>query len=336
MAQRAAAKRQVGAVSRPRRQRSDNPGLSIVIPCYNEAPNIPFLHERVAAACADLDYELIFVNDGSADGTADAVKSLQKGNPRVHLISFVKNFGAQAASRAGLRFARGKFIVTMDADLQHPPEIIPSMVRKAAEGFDIVLMARDRTHFGLLKSLFSRLFYSLLSVVSGVKLDHRISEFRLVSRKVQRVLNMMPERNLFVRGLLPNMGFPHTVLAYSLGKQHAGKPAYTFRKLLSLAVDAIFAFSILPIRALFVAGLLIAGGSFVYGVIEIYNKLFTNRNPPGFTDVVVSVLFLGGLNLVMLAVIGKYTSVILEQVKRRPEYIIDPLKGDLHDSSDGR
>ncbi len=258
MAQRAAAKRQVGAVSRPRRQRSDNPGLSIVIPCYNEAPNIPFLHERVAAACADLDYELIFVNDGSADGTADAVKSLQKGNPRVHLISFVKNFGAQAASRAGLRFARGKFIVTMDADLQHPPEIIPSMVRKAAEGFDIVLMARDRTHFGLLKSLFSRLFYSLLSVVSGVKLDHRISEFRLVSRKVQRVLNMMPERNLFVRGLLPNMGFPHTVLAYSLGKRHAGKPAYTFRKLLSLAVDAIFAFSILPIRALFVAGLLIA------------------------------------------------------------------------------
>jgi polyisoprenyl-phosphate glycosyltransferase len=319
-----------------RRARRDAAQLSIVIPCYNEAPNIAYLHERISAACSNLDYELIFVDDGSTDGTVNAVKSLRKGDRRVHLVSFVKNFGAQAASRAGLRLARGELIVTMDADLQHPPEIIPAMVRKASEGFDIVLMARDRTQSGLLKGPFSRLFYYLLSLVSGVKLDHRISEFRLVSSKVQRVLNMMPERNLFIRGLLPNMGFPYAVLTYSLGKRHAGKPAYTFGKLISLAVDATFAFSILPIRTLFVAGLLIAGGSFVYGIIEIYNKLFTDINPPGFTDVVASVLFLGGLNLVMLSVIGKYTEVIMDQVKRRPEYIIDPLKSDLHDSSDGR
>ena len=145
-----------------------------------------------------------------------------------------------------------------------------------------------------------------------------------------------PERNMFLRALLPNMGFPYAVLTYSLGQRFAGKPAYTFGKLLSLAVDAIFSFSILPIRTLFAAGLLIAAGSFVYGIIEIYNRLFTTMNPPGFTDIVASVLFLGGLNLVMLAVIGKYTQVILEQVKQRPEYIIDPLKSDYHDSSDGR
>ncbi len=317
------------------RGRAANRRLSVVIPCFNEASNIPHLYKRVTAACAGFDYELIFVDDGSSDGTAAAVKDLRDGNPRVHLISFIKNFGAQAASRAGLRFARGDLIVTMDADLQHPPEAIPAMVQKAAEGFDIVLMARDRAHSGLIKGAFSRFFYSLLSAVSGVKFDHRVSEFRLVSRKVQRVLNMMPERNLFMRALLPNMGFPYTVLTYSLGRRYAGKPGYTFGKLVTLAIDAMFSFSIVPIRALFGAGLLIATGSFIYGIIEIYNKLFTTKNPPGFTDIVASVLFLGGLNLVMLAVIAKYTQIILEQVKKRPEYIIDPLKSDLHDSSDG-
>jgi dolichol-phosphate mannosyltransferase len=310
--------------------------LSIIVPCYNEGENIPSLYDKINTVCAPYDWELLLVDDGSTDGTRGAVEKLRAQNPRVHVISFVKNYGHQAALRAGLRAAQGDYIVSMDADLQHPPEAIPAMIEKAREGFSIINMVHDDKQPGFLKDFYSRAFYRVFSIATGVRFDYRASDFRLIDRKVQQVINMLPERGLFLRALLLHLGFPLTTLKYHLQPRFRGRPAYTFGKSLALAINALFSFSTFPIRFLFISGFVIALLAFCYGLVHVVLRIFTDQNLPGFTDIVASVLFLGGINLIMLSVISKYMQVILDQLKQRPEYLIDPTKSDLLDPANRR
>lgn len=306
--------------------------IVLVIPCYNEEKNIPLIHAEILKHCAEYDFEIIFVDDGSRDKTAQAVKALQNEDKRVKLLSFVANRGHQTALKAGLDHAEGDYIITLDADLQHPPKYIPSMIARAEEGYDCVHMVRGQLQKGIMKNFFSRNFYLFFSWLSKVDIVPGASDYRLISRRILEVIKLLPERKLFLRGLIPYLGFKSCQMEYELGKRAKGVPSYTFSKSLQMGKDALFNYTTFPYVLFFRLGLFVAFLSALYGVIIVLLKIFTHYNVPGYTDIVASVLFLGSLNLILIAVIGKYLQVILDQLRNRPEYILDREKGDSLDS----
>jgi polyisoprenyl-phosphate glycosyltransferase len=305
---------------------SDGPGapplLSIVLPCFNEEKNIVPVHAALAETCDGIAWEMIFVDDGSRDGTGAAVDALAAADPRVRLIRFVSNAGHQHALRAGYRAARGAWILTMDADLQHPATAVPAMLAKAREGFDVVQMVRGGKQAGILKNLFSRAFYKVFNSLSEVPIPEQASDFRIVSRYVCDVLNALPERNLIVRAILPYLGFKSAFIPFQLGARLHGQAGYSFRKSLDMGSEALFNFSAIPLKLAMRVGLLISTLAFLYGAYNVAAKFLSNRNVPGYTDLIASSLFLGGLILVYLGILGRYILVILDHLKRRPEYLI--------------
>jgi dolichol-phosphate mannosyltransferase len=305
--------------------------LSVVVPCLNEEETIFPLYEELSRVVSSQDAELIFVNDGSQDNTVKRVRELQTMDSRVRLLSFIRNYGHQAALRAGICCATGDFIVTLDGDLQHPPRYIPEMIAAAEQGYDVVTMAHHGRQKGLFKQFNSDVFYWVFSTVSGVPMHPGASDFRLISKSVQRVIARLPERHLFFRALIPKLGFRTKVLPYELDDRVAGQASYTFSKSFKLAKQSLFNYSTVPITICFNVGIAAAGLAFVYGIVNVMAKFFTDWNIPGFTDIIASVLFLGGLNLVMLATIAKYIQITMEHVKQHPDYIIDDDNSDLSD-----
>jgi glycosyltransferase involved in cell wall biosynthesis len=311
----------------PARASAAAPELSIVLPCFNEAANIAPLYARLAAVCDGsagpaISREIIFVDDGSADATAEEVDKLRRADPGVRLLRFVRNAGHQNALRAGYRAARGAFVLTMDSDLQHPTGIIPAMLQRAREGFHVVQMVRQGSQKGFLKNLFSRAFYKFFNSLSDVPIVEQGSDFRLVSRYVCDVLNALPERNLVVRAILPYLGFRTAHLEFNLGERAAGHAGYSLKKSFDLGAQALFNFSAFPLKLAMRLGLIISALAFAYGLYNVAAKLFTDRNVPGYTDLIASTLFLGGLILVYLGILGRYILVILDHLKRRPEYLV--------------
>lgn len=302
--------------------------ISIVIPAYNEAQNIPSLYDEIVTACSPFALEILFVNDGSTDSTIEVIRALQFNDNRIKLISFTKNTGHQAALRAGLRNATGDYIVSIDADLQQPPGSIPQMVEYAHKGFDVITMVRDRPQRGFIKNIFSRLFYFVFTKATSVSIPDGTSDFRLITRQVQTVLNSIPERNLFFRGVLQSLGFSSTTLRYELRDRKNGQAHFTFKKSLFMAEQALFSFSTFPLRFFFFTGIFVSIGAFGYGIFNIICRIFTDWNIPGYTDIIASILFLGGLNLVILAIFGKYIQIIIDHIKQRPEYLIDQHNSD--------
>jgi glycosyltransferase involved in cell wall biosynthesis len=300
------------------------PRLSVIVPCYNEEANIRPLYAGVCAACSGQTYELIFVDDGSSDRTCGEVDLLAAGDPCVRLIRFVRNAGHQNALRAGYRAARGRFIATLDADLQHPPDLLPAMLAKAEEGFDVVQMVRQGSQAGFAKDLLSRSFYRVFNWLSEVPIQPQASDFRLVSRAVCDVLNALPERNLIVRAILPYLGFRAASLPYRLGERLHGRASFGFRQSWRFGSDALFGFSTVPLRLAMRLGLIISALAFFYGIYNVAAKIFTDRNVPGYTDLIASILFLGGILLVYMGILGRYILVILDHLKRRPEYLLAP------------
>jgi glycosyltransferase involved in cell wall biosynthesis len=298
------------------------PRLSIILPCFNEEKNIAPMHRALTRSCAGIAVEILFVDDGSADGTCEEVNLIAGRDPSVRLIRFVRNAGHQHALRAGYRAARGQFVLTMDSDLQHPPEAIPGMLAKAQEGFEVVQMVRTGSQPGFFKNLFSKSFYKLFNSISEVPIPEQASDFRLISRTVCDVLNALPERNLIVRAILPYLGFKTASIPYQAGDRLHGKAGYSFRKSLSLGSQALFSFSALPLKIAMRAGFVISGLAFLYGGYNVAAKLFGGDNVPGYTDLIASTLFLGGLILIYLGILGRYILVILDHLKRRPEYLI--------------
>ena len=304
--------------------------LSIILPCYNEAENIVLLKNRIIEQLdnSSMDYELIFIDDGSTDSTQKLLNALHKKNAKIKAISFSKNFGHQAAIIAGLHYAKGNAVIMMDADLQHPPELIPEMIDKWKSGFDIINTIRGKNKEDtIFKRTTSGSFYRTINLISNTKIPNGTADFRLMDRKVVDAFKDIEETNLFIRGMINWLGFSSTYIKYTPNKRHAGKTKYTFRKMMSLAFDGITSFSTAPLQMATLFGLIISAFSFLYLLYAIYIRLFTTQALAGWTSVIMSVLFLGGVQLISIGILGEYISKIFYEVKRRPRFIIDKKIG---------
>lgn len=298
--------------------------VSIVVPCYNEEENVEALYLALNSAMEQYNnFELLFVDDGSKDRTIEAIRKLRASDSRVKYISFSRNFGHQFAIKAGIDHASGDCIITMDADLQHPPALIPTLIRRWREGNKIVYTRRnDSRHYSLLKRSATKGFYKLISWISDVRIEEGMADFRLIDRQIADLIRPVNDNFLFLRGLLPWLGFPSTAIAFDMPERHAGKTKYTFRKMISLAIAGITSFSIKPLRLSVSLGLIISGLSFLYGLYALYARFFGNDVVEGWTSVMVAVLFIGGIQLVMIGIIGEYLGKMFLQHKGRQSYII--------------
>jgi dolichol-phosphate mannosyltransferase len=298
--------------------------LSVVIPAHNEESNILAIHAAIRAALKDLDVnlEMIFVDDGSCDATAERVSSLASRDDGVRLLSFTRNFGHQAALLAGLHAATGDAIITMDCDLQHPPELIPKMVSAWRSGYEVVQMVRDETiGAGLAKRVMSRNFYRLMNLLSDTPVTAGAADFQLLDRAALDALLRLGDHRPFLRGMVSWLGFPTIALHYKAGARASGSSSYTWRKMISMAVDAVTAFSVKPLRLAFYIGCLSALLSIVY-LVYIFNELLAGRTVEGWTSLMVVLLFLGASQLVTLGIIGEYIGRIYDQTRGRPRYIV--------------
>ncbi len=296
--------------------------ISVVVPVYNEQENLPELQRRLADALAAYDYDVIFVDDGSRDASLSMLLSFHQANPRMKALSFSRNFGHQVAISAGIDHAAGDAVILMDGDLQDPPEVLPRFIDKWREGFEVVYAIRRRRKEGLLKRMAYAAFYRILRKVSYLNIPLDSGDFCLMDKKVVDVLKGLPERTRFVRGLRTWAGYRQTGLEYERDRRYAGKPKYTFTKLLKLAYDGIVAFSDVPLRVAIYLGLGSAAAAFLGVLFVIYEKVTNNVPVVGWTSTIVILLFLGGLILTTLGIIGEYISRIYEEVKHRPLYII--------------
>jgi polyisoprenyl-phosphate glycosyltransferase len=299
--------------------------LSIVLPAHNEASNILPVYQSLIEVLDDdilSKFEIIFVDDGSADNTAEAVEMLSEKDPRVKLIQLFRNFGHQNALTAGLANASGDVIVTMDSDLQHPAEVIKEMLAKYNEGNDVVYTVRRGKQNGILKNLLSSLFYKVFNRVTGMNISKDSSDFRLISRKVADNLIAMHEKNRFLRGMTPWIGGRSAVVEYIANPRVHGAPSYTLNKSFALAITGLLSFSTFPLKAIFFLGVLCSTVSLGYGLYIVGHKIFIGTAVPGYTDIVASVLFLNGLQFVSLGIIGRFLVIVLDEIRDRPNYII--------------
>ncbi len=313
------------------------PLVSIVIPAYNEAECLPRLHAELCRACDPLPYafEFLFVDDGSRDATPETLAQLRRRDGRVGYLALSRNFGHQAALSAGIERARGDAVIVMDGDLQHPPALIPVLLDRWRAGHDVVNTHRVQTvRIGLLKRLCSAAFYRVFNWAANVHLSPGSADFRLLARPVVDALNGLPERHRFLRGLIPWLGFRQTCVDFVAPERFAGHSKYTFLRSLRFALDGITAFSFYPLRRVTMLGWLIALGSVVYALYALGAHLFGHDTVPGWTSLLLCILFFGGCQLALAGILGEYLGRVLEQVKGRPLYIVrsavDPLPARSH------
>jgi dolichol-phosphate mannosyltransferase len=304
--------------------------VSVIVPCYNESQALNlFFQELKKHLPQKHSYQIIFVNDGSTDDTQEIIKAISTEHSFAHYISFSRNFGHQNALKAGFDLSSGDCAICLDSDLQHPPEIIPQLLQKWEQGFESVITKRiDHDSISYSKKLSSKLFYRLTNRLSDIKLEEGIADFRLLDRKVIDALKELSENQIFLRAVIQWLGFKQTVIEYKAAERVAGESKYTIRKMFSFALSGITAFSIKPLRFSIYLGSLIASLAFLYGFYALYINIFTSQTIPGWTSILMSILFIGGLNLLMLGIIGEYLGKLFIQNKNRPNYIISET--DLH------
>ena len=317
------------------------PLLSIVCPAYQEEDCLPHFHEELTAvldrAVAGFAIEILYVDDGSRDGTLAIIKGLAAKDARVRYLSLSRNFGQQAALTAGLEHARGDLVVTLDSDLQHPPAVIPQLIAKWREGFDIVLTIRQEDQrLGLGKRLTSRLFYWVLGLLSETDIRPARSDFRLLTRKAVDGLLQMRERHRFMRGMVQWLGFSTAEVTFHPDSRKAGQTKYTLRSLLNLASDALFSFSRAPLRLSFHLGLLSLVLSMLIFLAETLRWLFAGHHANVGTWLLVSTFFLGGCILWAVGVLGEYIGRIFEQVKQRPIYLLKDQSPEIQAASSSK
>jgi len=299
--------------------------LSVVVPVYNEEDNLPSLYRELKTTLDKerISFELIFVDDGSHDRSLEIIKQLSQNDPRVRYASFSRNFGHEAASSCGFRMVRGRVAVLIDADLQDPPEIVTRMFSKWQEGYEVVYARRlSREGETSFKKFTSRLFYRVINLFSEVKIPFDVGDFRLVDRKVVDVFNHLTERNRFVRGLFSWLGYKQTVVEYERLPRRGGTTKYNWLKLLLLSMDAIFGFSLVPLRLCILFGLGAIIFSFVIACIIVFQRLFLGLDIQGYALLTTGMFFLGGVQLTFLGVIGEYVGKIFREVQARPLYIV--------------
>ncbi len=299
--------------------------VSIVIPMHNEAPVLSTLEARLNDVFKTLNIpvEIICVDDGSHDDTWAGLLAWQQRDPRLNLVRLSRNFGHEAAILAGLKQAKGDAIITMDADLQDPPELIPALLNEWDKGFDVVYAVReDRSVDTWLKRVTSDYFYKILNRLSTLDVPGNTAEYRLMSRRVVHILLSMPEKNSFVRMMTRWVGFSQTTIGYKREPRAAGVTKYNVWKLWNYALDAITGFSHLPLRIWSYVGIVISLSAFLYALVIIAMYFFVGRETPGYASLMVAVLFLGGIQLICLGIIGEYLGRVFMEVKGRPMYIV--------------
>lgn len=308
------------------------PVVSILAPVFNEEPVLPELYRRVQTVMDGTPYswELLLVNDGSRDHSAEVIKTLHEQDNRVKGINFSRNFGFQVAVTAGLDYARGQAVILADADLQDPPEVFPRMIEKWQEGYDVVYGVRSsREGESWFKILTAKLFYRLIYRITEVEIPLDTGDFRLMDRRVVNAVRRMPERNRFLRGMVPWIGFRQTGIPYERRARYAGESKFSsVRQMLPFAIDAITSFSYLPLQLATYMGFGLAAASLIAIVVVIALRLFGPSSPLlGQATTLVVVLFLGGVQLISLGIIGEYLGRIYDEVKGRPLYVIDEVWG---------
>jgi polyisoprenyl-phosphate glycosyltransferase len=310
------------------------PVLSIVVPLYNEAETVAPLLARIGDVSERLrtnfDCEIVLVNDGSADDTAAAIRREMERRPHIVFVNLSRNFGHQLAATAGMEIASGDAVVLMDGDLQDPPELIETFVRKWREGYDVVYaVRRARPGESRFKLLTARAFYRIIKRLTKVAIPLDAGDFRLMSRRVVNALRRSPERNRFLRGMVSWVGFSQTAIEYDRDVRYAGKTKYPLGKMIRFAMDGIVSFSDIPLRFASYFGFTVSAIAFVYALIVIAFKLFSLKPPaytPGWASTIVAVLFLGGVQLMSLGILGEYLGRVYDEVKGRPLYLISDIE----------
>jgi polyisoprenyl-phosphate glycosyltransferase len=312
------------------------PLLSVVIPIYNEQATLSELYRRLTRVLsenlAELAYEIVFVNDGSTDGSIQILSELHADDPAVKVVNLSRNFGHQAALTAGLDYTKGDVVICMDGDVQDPPEIIPTLVARWRDGNDVVYAVRKSRQEAFIKRGCYAAFYRLLRSLSMVSIPLDAGDFALMDRRVVDCLKALPERSRFIRGLRTWVGFRQAGVEYEREKRFAGVPKYTWSKLVHLAVNGLLSFSALPLRMATAVGFMISLGSLLGIIVALYLKLFTDLAIPGWTTTVIPILVLGGIQLLSIGILGEYIAQIFDEVKRRPLYLVDGVLDSERDS----
>jgi polyisoprenyl-phosphate glycosyltransferase len=308
----------------PGRAGADAPEVSVVIPMYNEEENVAPLYAALVQALSPnvSSYELVFVNDGCSDATPKLITDLAEQDPHVVMLDLSRNFGHQVAISAGLEYSSGNAVMIMDGDMQDPPEVLPRLIERWREGYEVVYAIRKKRKEGLLKRFAYSTFYRVLRWISHVDIPLDAGDFCLMDRRVVDLLVRMPERNRFLRGLRSWLGFRQTGVTYERDARAGGEPKYTFRRLIFLALDGFLSFSYMPLRLISVVGVGVSFFSIVLALYYLAKKVFFALSPPGFTTLVVAVFFLAGIQLITIGVMGEYVARISDEVKRRPMFII--------------
>jgi dolichol-phosphate mannosyltransferase len=304
--------------------------LSIVVPCFNEEEVIGETHRRLveAAQATGLAFEIVYVDDGSVDTTADHLRKIQAADARVRVVQLSRNFGHQLAITAGLEHASGDAVVLIDADLQDPPELMVEMVDRWMNGWDVAYGLRtEREGESIFKTRTAKLFYRMIQVLSRTPIPVDTGDFRLMDRKVVDAVLSMPERDRYLRGMISWVGFRQTPVPYQRAARFAGTTKYPLRKMLHFAMDGVFSFSVLPLRLATYLGLASSLLALIGGLLAILNRVWTNNWVIGWTSLFLAILFLGGVQLTCVGIIGEYVGRTYGEAKRRPLYFVQERLG---------
>ncbi|UBN55323.1 MULTISPECIES: glycosyltransferase family 2 protein [Pantoea] len=302
--------------------------ISLVVPVFNEDAAIPIFYQAVRSELTDYKVELVFVNDGSKDGTEGIINALTVSDDNVKAISFTRNFGKEPALFAGLEHATGDVVIPIDVDLQDPIQVIPLLIARWEAGADVVLAKRtDRSSDGHLKRKTAEWFYRLHNKISSPSIEENVGDFRLLSRETVEQIKLMPERNLFMKGILSWVGGRVEVVEYTRAERVAGTSKFNGWKLWNLALEGITSFSTFPLRIWTYIGLFVAALSFLYGAWMIFDTLVFGNPVHGYPSILVSILFIGGVQLIGIGVLGEYIGRIYIETKRRPRYLLKKSKG---------
>lgn len=302
------------------------PFLSIVVPCYNEEDVIDIFLKEIFAVLNPLakSYEIIFVNDGSKDNTLQVLQMKSQENESVRIINLSRNFGKESAMTAGIDMALGEVVVPMDVDLQDPPELITDFIREYENGFDVVVGKRvDRTSDSFAKRTSAELFYKMHNKISDIEILNNVGDYRLMSRRVVNELKRLPETQRFMKGIFSWLGFPTATIEYKRDERVAGDTSFNGWKLWNFALDGITSFSTAPLRIWLYIGMIISLFAFIYGSIVILKTLFLGVDSPGYASTMTVVLFLGGIQLMGIGILGEYIGRIYMESKNRPIYIVE-------------
>jgi len=296
--------------------------LSIIIPVYNEAENIAPLYAALNESCKD-EYEVIFVDDGSTDNTLAAIEDISRTDKRYKCISLSRNFGHQNALMAGMNYVSGNMIIIMDGDLQHPPSLIPEMLNKLNEGYDLVITKRKSTaNIGFFKKIFASVFYAFINLISDTKIEANVADFKAFNKKVLKSILQFKERELFLRGIFSWIGFNTATIEFDAPARRYGTTKYSFGKMLKLALKGTTSFSFKPLRMALLIGCFISLAAFGFGIFALVSY-YKGNTIPGWASLIIAVMFLGGTQLLAIGLLGEYIASLFTETKKRPLYLVN-------------